>query len=91
MAQPLHKYLSREGASKKNEWVILTENALGALETLKKACLKAPVLEFADFNKPFLLETDANKLGMGAVPSQKQTDSPYHPVAYRSWSLTVHM
>ena len=43
-----------------------------------------------DFNKPLLLETDASKLGLGAVLPQKQTDGQYHPVAYVSWSLTVH-
>ena len=47
------------------------------------------MLVFADFNKPFLLETDKSKLGLGAVLSQKQTDGPYHLVAYASWSLTV--
>ena len=33
---------------------MLTEDMLGDFHTLKKACLKAPVLAFADFNKPFL-------------------------------------
>ena len=88
--QPLYEHLSGEGASKKKEWVMLTENALGAFEILKKACLKAPVLAFVDFNIPFLLETVVSKLGLGAVLSQKQTDSWYHPVTYASWSLTVH-
>ena len=41
---------------------------------LKKACLEAPVLAFAYFDKPFLLETDVGKLGLGAVLSQKQAD-----------------
>ena len=41
---------------------------LGAVETPKKACLKTPVLAFANFNKPFFLETDTSKLGLGAVP-----------------------
>ena len=50
---------------------MLIEDALGAFEALKKACLKTPVLAFADFNKLFLLETDASKLGLGAVLSQK--------------------
>ena len=63
---------------------------LVVFQTLKKACLEAPLLAFANFNKPFLLETDASKLGLGAVLSQKQTDSWYHPVAYASKSLTVH-
>ena len=79
--QPLHEHLSGEGASKKNEWLMLTENALGAFNTLKKACLKAPILAFTDFNKPFLLETYASKLGLGAVLSQKQTYGQYHLVA----------
>ena len=48
------------------------------------------MLAFAKFNKPFLLETDASKLGLGAVLSQKQTDGQYHPVAYTSQSLPVH-
>ena len=44
------------------------------LRHLQKVCLEALVLSFADFNKLFLLETDASKLGLGAVLSQKQTD-----------------
>ena len=63
--------LSGEGASQQNEHVTLMEDALGAFKTLKKACLEAHVLDFADFNKPFLLETDQSKLGLGAVLSQK--------------------
>ena len=90
IAHPLHEHLSGEGASKKNKWVMLMENALGAFNTLRKACLKAPVLAFADLNQPFLLVTDTSKLGHGSVLSQNQTDGLYHPVAYASWSLNVH-
>ena len=50
-------------------------------------CLMAPVLAFADFKKPFLLETDASIEGLGAVLSQKQDDDRYHPVAYTSRGL----
>ena len=50
---PLHDHLSGEGTSKKSEHVTLTEDALGAFEMLMKACLKAIMLSFADFNKPF--------------------------------------
>ena len=62
----------------------LMDEAQDAFETLMKACLKTPVLAFANFNKPFLLETNASKLGLGAVLSPKQTDGQYHPVAYAS-------
>ena len=57
---------------------------------LKKACLEAPVLAFASSDKPFLLEMDVSKLRLGAVLSQKQTDSQYHLVAYDLQSLTTH-
>ena len=69
---------------------MLMEDVLGAFEMLKKYCLKAPVLAFTDFNKPFLLETDTSKLGLGSVLSQKQINGWYHLIAYTSHSLTVH-
>ena len=89
IAQPLHEHLSGEGASKKIKWVTLTEEAQGAFTMLKKACLKAHVMAFADFDKPFLLETDVSNLGLGAVLSQKQTNGHYHPVAMETdlWLL----
>ena len=90
VAQPLHQHLSWESASKKREWVTLTSNEQIAFETFKKACLEVPVLDFADFDKPFLLETNASKLGLGEVLSQKQSDGWYYPVAYVSWALTIH-
>ena len=90
ITQPLLKHILREGASKKSEWVTLTEEAKNAFKTLKKAWVKAPVLAFANFDKPFILENDGRKLGLAAVLSQKQTDGQYHLVAYASWSLTTH-
>ena len=90
MVQALHEHLYWEGASKKRKWVTLTAETKDAFKMLKKACLEAPMLAFANFDKPFLLVTDASKLGLGAVPLQKQTDSQYYLVAYASWSLTIH-
>ena len=75
IVQPLHEHRSGKGAHKKSEQVMITIGAKDAFETLKRACLEAPVLAFADFDKPFLLETDASKLGLGTVLSQKQADS----------------
>ena len=42
-------------------------------------CLTALMLVFADFKKPFLLETDTSIEGLGVVLSQKQDDGWYHP------------
>ena len=47
----------------------------------------APVLVFADFKKPFHLETDALKEGLGAVLLQESDDGQYHPVAFASREL----
>ena len=49
--------------------------------------MSAPVLAYPDPNKEYLLETDASKLGLGAVLSQKQPDGRYHPVAFGSRAL----
>ena len=69
---------------------MLMAEAKNTFETLKRASHKALVLVFADFDKPFLLETNASKLGLGVVLSQKQADSQFHPVAYASQYLTIH-
>ena len=90
IAQPLSKYLAGEGASRKSEWVSLTEDALKAFEVLKQVCMTAPILAFADYTKPFLLETDVSKDGLGAVLAQKQADGQYCPVTYGSQVLTPH-
>ena len=65
IAQPLNEHLAGEGASRKSEQVSLSEDAVKAFEVLKQACMKAPVLAFADYTKLFLWETDASKEGVG--------------------------
>ena len=90
IAQPLNEHLALEGASRKTEWVSLSEDALEAFQALKQACMNAPILTFTDYTKDFLLKTDASKEGLGVVLSQKQADRQYHLVAYGSWALTVH-
>ena len=78
------------GASRKLEWVSLSEDALEAFQALKQACMSSYVLAFADYTKDFLLKTDASKEGLGVVLSQKQADGCFHPVAYGSQALTAH-
>ena len=59
-----------------------------AVAILKGKVQSAPVLVFPDFKKPFLLEMDASKEGLGVVLSQKLSDGRYHPIAFGSHSLT---
>ena len=59
-----------------------------AVDILKRKVQSTPVLVFPDFDKPFLLETDASKDGLGVVPSQKQGHGCYHQVTFGSHSLT---
>ena len=80
----LYDLTSGDNKDKKSEHINLSPNAREAFDCLKAACLQAPILAFLDFNKPFLLETDASGRGLGAVLSQKQADGWYHPIAYAS-------
>ena len=84
IAAPLYNLTSGNNKDKKSEHVDLSSEAREAFDHLKAACLQAPILAFPDFNKPFLLETDASGRGLGAVLSQEQADGWYHPIAYAS-------
>ena len=68
--------------------VDLPPKAWEVVDILRRKVQSTPVLVFPDFDKPFLLKTDASKEGLGAVLFQKQGDGCYHPVAFGSCSLT---
>ena len=57
-----------------------------AFDQLKQKLVRAPVLGYADFSKPFILEVDASHAGLGAVLSQDQGGGR-RPVAYASRGL----
>eukprot|EP00731_Ephydatia_muelleri_P004705 Em0002g881a len=45
------------------------------------------LLQSPDFEKPFILQTDASDRGLGALPSQRDDSGSDHPVAYYSRKL----
>lgn len=48
--------------------------------SLKEHLLNAPILQFPDWNLPFILTTDASSVALGAVLSQI-TEGRDHPIA----------
>ena len=85
IVHPLYDMLGKEV---KMGPVDLPPEVWETVSILKRKVQSMPILLFPDFNKPFLLETDASKEGLGVVLSQKQSDGRYHPVTFRSHSLT---
>ena len=87
IARPLNDLLEGEASKWKTQPVDLPPEAIEAFNLLKTKCVTTPVLAFVDFEKLFLLETDASSCGLGAVLSQKQDDGKFHLVAYASREL----
>ncbi|CAM4528700.1 unnamed protein product [Lepidochelys kempii] len=59
-----------------------------AFNKLKATLMSDPVLRAPDFDKPFLVTTDASEHGVGAVLMQKGPDQEFHPVVFLSKKLS---
>ena len=81
IARPLHQ-LTEKG--KHFRW---GEDCQQAFLELKHRLTTAPVLAYPDPAKPFILDTDASDVGVGAVLSQEEGGME-HVIAYASRALT---
>lgn len=73
---PLTNLLRKDG-------FVWTEDATTAFDRLKTTIMTASVLVFPNFSIPFVVETDACKVGIGVVLLQHK-----HPIAYFSRKLS---
>lgn len=93
LARPLHELVTRlSGSARKGKTPrlplasVLDAECENSFQTLKTKLVTAPVLAYADFRKPFVLEIDASHQGLGAVLSQEQ-GGKLRPIAYASRGL----
>ena len=83
IASPLTD-LTKKSAPNDIEW---TADCDHAFQRLKSLLCTAPILASPDFDRQFLLQTDASDRGIGAVLSQVDDNGIERPVAYYSKKL----
>ena len=88
IAKPLNDLLRGTGwaRGRQSHSIDWTEDCEIAFKQLKQELLQVPILAFADYTQPFILNTDASNLGLGAVLAQEQ-EGMERVIAYASRSL----
>ena len=94
IARPLTDLLIGNSTKKKNtvqkqptpEWK-WGDDQQTAFEKLRSSLVSPPILAYADYDRPFILHTDASRDGLGAVLCQ-ECEGKEHVVAYASRGLT---
>ncbi|CAM4702436.1 unnamed protein product, partial [Caretta caretta] len=71
----------------KPDKVVWTEQCQVAFRALKEALVSGPVLANPDFDKAFVVFTDASDTGLGAVLMQEDEKGERHPIVYLSKKL----
>ena len=72
---------------KKSQKVVSGEEQQMAFDTIKEYLVSPPILARPDFDLPFVLQTDASNVGLGAVLTQVQ-EGEERVIAYASRTLT---
>jgi hypothetical protein len=82
LVAPLNDLLKKD---REYEWMIQHQQIF---EDVKEIMTTAPILSYPNFNKPFILSTDASTSGLGAVLSQKDEEGKEHPIWFASRTLS---
>ncbi|XP_078233523.1 uncharacterized protein LOC144583518 [Pogona vitticeps] len=76
--------LTRKKTDDRIPW---TSDCEEAFQRLKQALINYPVLRAPDFDREFIIYTDASNSGVGAVLCQEDENGDQHPVSYLSRKL----
>jgi hypothetical protein len=78
VAKPLHE-LTKDNVE--FEW---SDKHQKAFETLRNALITPPILAFPNFDREFIIATDASKYGVGCILKQKDDQGRERVIAYAS-------
>jgi hypothetical protein len=84
IAEPLNRLLKKDTPYR---W---TKDQQEAFKKLKRCLTTLPILAYPDFEKPFIVFTDASTFALGAILSQKDEQNKERVIAYTSRSLNKH-
>ena len=74
--------------TRKDQVFQCTHQANEAFNELRARFCQASVLLHPDFQRPFIIETNASNIATGGIISQYASDGHLHPCAYRSSKMS---
>ena len=81
IASPLYELLKKDAS------FIFNDKCVKAFNDLKELLMNAPTLYYPNFDKEFILRTDASDEGLGACLSQKIDETNEAPISFHSRKL----
>ncbi len=81
LADPLYQ-------AAKEKTIVSTPELEQSFEKLKQVACSIPTVRLPDPTKPFILETDASAVAVGAVLKQRDEDGTEYPVQWYSHGLS---
>ena len=88
VAKPLNTLVSGNNANHKKAPIKWTDECQVVFDKLKELCTSTLLLAYANYKKPFHLQTDASDFSLGAVLYQHDDDGRNRVIAFASRSLS---
>ena len=88
VAKPLNTLVSGNNANHKKAPIKWTDECQVTFDKLKELCTNTPILAYANYKKPFQLQTDASDFSLGAVLYQRDDNDRKRVIAFASCSFS---